>query len=80
MARKLSEAPQTTRPASPRRRRSPASRRGTAVRVPVRTSPAEPRPVAAPPAAEPAAPGGPLLRWVLVTGADGRTRPEARWS
>ncbi|MFC7327978.1 hypothetical protein [Marinactinospora rubrisoli] len=78
MARKLSEAPQSTRSAPSRRRRTPAFRRGAA-RVPVRPVASEPRPVAAP-TPQPSELDRPLLSWVLTTGPDGRTRPEAHWS
>ncbi|GAA3761871.1 hypothetical protein HDA32_005759 [Spinactinospora alkalitolerans] len=74
MARKVSEASlSTARPVSTRRRRRPsvARTRGTA---PMGMTLPQPRETE-----ETAAPARPLLRWVLTTDDNGRTRPEARW-
>ncbi|MFC3997902.1 hypothetical protein ACFOVU_18350 [Nocardiopsis sediminis] len=80
MARKVIPASQTSRPAPTRRRsRSLAGRRagGPARGAWTTTAPQPPVTVDDDPGALPS--GRPTMTWVLVTDADGRTRPEAHW-
>ncbi|MFW5415367.1 hypothetical protein J0910_01700 [Nocardiopsis sp. CNT-189] len=68
-------ATQTGRPAVRRRTRSTVVRRAPGISR--RTGEGLPAPR---PAEEDTAPKRPTLTWVLATGPDGRTRPEAHWA
>ncbi|GAB3210734.1 hypothetical protein SAMN02745673_02699 [Marinactinospora thermotolerans DSM 45154] len=73
MARKVSEASLTTRPAPTRRRR-----RATVNRACATVTSSLPRPRSMEETVT--EPARPALVWVLVPDATGRMRPEARWA
>ncbi|MFC4564403.1 hypothetical protein ACFO4E_21285 [Nocardiopsis mangrovi] len=80
MARKVISASQTSRPAPTRRRsRSLAGRRagGPARGTWTATAPQQQPVTDDDPGTLPS--GRPTMSWILVTDADGRTRPEAQW-
>ncbi|MBB4935390.1 hypothetical protein F4561_006284 [Lipingzhangella halophila] len=74
MARTTNGQTQQARQAAPQRRPRPSARR----RAPLDTNLPQPR-RSLESEQETAAPARPMLRWVLVTDENGRTRPEARW-
>ncbi|ASU81715.1 hypothetical protein CDO52_01915 [Nocardiopsis gilva YIM 90087] len=77
MTRRVSRAPQTSRPAPARRRVRPSAPRTAVSRARGQQSVAMPEPRET---TETIASGSPKLSWVLVTDKNGRTRPEARWA